>query len=314
MNKTITNLSMIANAAEYFDRKTGAAWKIRGSLTNMLVWSANSLIYSLETGDAERIFNSRVELATLRCWMRDSNSSSFILDLTPTAIARTLGLERQIDIHKEAERIARNKCMLARSAARFAEYYKAAVAAAEEQRKVRESRVGLIADLVQDHGYPLSIADKDCMASFHGYDPRELGDAITDEELYDDESVERQRDTLNEVVGNALESMYEVCDYELTAAITTDKVNRLSAYKTAIEHMFQIVGVDTKKLAVRRAKLEAAVEAMAKQQDVSNKQLNDQIQGEITKLVDASKPEPAKKAPARRIKKEDLAKELGVQV
>ena len=311
MNKTIINLSMIANAAEYFDRKTGAAWKIRGSLTNMLVWSANSLIYSLETGDAERIFNSRVELATLRCWMRDSNSSSFILDLTPTAIARTLGLERQVDIHKGAERIARNKCMLARSAARFVEYYKAAVAAAEEQRKVRESRVSMIADLVQDHSFALSIADKDCMVSFHDYNPRELGDAICDEDLYNDESVERQRDTLNEVVGNALESMYEVCDYELTAAITTDKVNRLSAYKTAIEHMFNIVGIDTKKLAVRRAKLEAAVDAAAKDQANSIKELDAQIAGEISKMVDAEKQAPApKKQSMRRVKQQDLAKEL----
>lgn len=311
MNKTITNLSMIADAAEYFDRKTGGAWKIRGSLTNMLVWSANSLIYSMETNDAERIFNSRVELATLRCWMRDSNSSSFVLDLTPSAVKRTLGLERQVDVHEDATRIARNKCILARSAARFNEYYKSAVAAAEEQKRVRESRVELIANMLSDNGFALSDDDKDCMATFHGFDRRELHESIEDEALYDDEAVERQRDTLNEVVGNALESMYEVCDYELIAAITTEKVNRLTGYKKSIECMLDVVGVDHKKMGMRRAKLEAAIDAAAKDQANSIKELDAQIEGEISKMVDAEKQAPApKKQPMRRVKQQDLDKEL----
>lgn len=314
MNKTITNLTMIASAAEYFDRKTAAAWKIRSSLTNMLVWSANGLIYAIETNDAERIYRARTELATLRVWAKDANTSSFELDLLPGNIRRTLGLERQTDVHEDAKRIARMKCMQARTASRFNEFYKAALAAAEEQKRVRESRVDLIANMLSDEGFALSEDDKDYMASFHDYDPRDLGDAISDEDLYNDEVVERQRDTLNEVVGNALESMYEQCDYELVAAITTDKVNRLTAYKNAIEHMLDIVGVDKKKMGMRKAKLEAAIDAMAKATDMTAAELDAAIEGEISKLVDADKPAPAKKAPARRVKKEDLAKELGVQV
>ena len=127
MNKIVNNLAQIADAAEYFDRKTGAAWKIRGALTNMLVWSANGLLYANQTNDPERIFKARTELATLRIWARDANTSSFVLDLTPSNVRRTLGLERQVDVHEEAVRMARMKCIQIRSTSRFQQFYKDAV-------------------------------------------------------------------------------------------------------------------------------------------------------------------------------------------
>ena len=320
MNKTVTNLSMIANAAEYFDRKTSGAWRIRSALTNMLVWSANGLIYANESQDVERIFRARTEMATLRIWGRDANTSSFELDLLPGSIRRTLGLDKQTNPHDNATNIARIKCMQARSASRFNEFYKAALAAAEEQRLVRESRVEEISNILSDECFALSEADKDFMVSFKGFDPSTLGDSIADEDLYDDESVERQRDTLNEVVGNALESMYEHCDYELVAAITSDKINRLTAYKNAIEQMLDIVGVDRKKMSARRAKLEATIADAVNKTNITAKELDNQIQGEISKLVDADKLSKSTKSTKstkpgmRRVKQSDLAKELGAQL
>ena len=47
MNKTVTNLSLIADTAEYLDRATSAAWRIRSSLQGMAVWSANAFISAL---------------------------------------------------------------------------------------------------------------------------------------------------------------------------------------------------------------------------------------------------------------------------
>jgi hypothetical protein len=157
LNNTINNLPIIASAAEYFDKATGAAWKIRSRLTNMLVWAANAVARAEEQDSPEQLFRARTVLATLRCWAKnmataglgnlnedsglDANSntpkmfnSAFGLapDLSHDSIRRTLGLEKVPDFHAEAIKLAQLKCRQTRSAAKFAEYYKASLAGLEE--------------------------------------------------------------------------------------------------------------------------------------------------------------------------------------
>lgn len=258
MNKIITNLSLISDAAEYFDRKTGAAWKIRSSLTNMLVWSANSYLFAVKSDDTQRQFNAMVQLATLRVWADDANTSSLVLDLTSNTVRKTLGLERVVDVHEEACREARTKCIQTRSAVHFHKYYEAAMNAHEERRRQREENVEAIAELLSDSSFELTHELIDHMRTFEGMNP---GINISDADLYDDASIERQADTLAECVGNCLESMYDVCDSELAAAITANKVQRLTGYHRAIMQMMEIAGVDTKRLAERRIKLEALIDS-----------------------------------------------------
>ena len=95
-NLVITNITLIADAAEYFDRKIGSAWKIRAAVTNMLVWAANRVI-TLEknpNADRDQLVDARIVLATLRVWARDMNTTSLSLDLLHDSIRRTLGLDR----------------------------------------------------------------------------------------------------------------------------------------------------------------------------------------------------------------------------
>ena len=306
MNKLIQNLAQIADAAEYFDRKTGAAWKIRSALTNMIVWACNSYLYATKTDSAERICKSMVEVATLRYWVHDSSCSAFVLDLTPSSVRKTLGLERVVDVHEEAVRSARQKCLQTRSALNFKKYYEAAVSAHDEQRKSREQAVEAIAELISDNDFSVS---HDVASHFETFmNMSVVGTTISDADLYDDSAVERQADQLAEVVGNALEAMYDVCDAELAAAITQDKVQRLSGYHKAINNMMVITGVDMKKLAERRVKLEALIDAQVNGVNSTVAEIDAQIAEQL-----APKPvieEPVKPSKPRRIKKEDLAKEL----
>lgn len=320
MNKIVNNLAQIADAAEYFDRKTGAAWKIRSALTNMVVWACNSYLYAIKTDSAERICKSMVEVATLRYWVHDSSCSAFVLDLKPSSVRKTLGLERVVDVHEEAVRSARQKCLQTRSALNFKKYYDAAVSAHDEQRKSREQAVEAIAELISDNDFSVS---HDVASHFETFmNMSVVGTTISDADLYDDAAVERQADQLAEVVGNTLEAMYDVCDAELAAAITQDKVQRLSGYSRAISNMLTITGVDMKKLAKRRVELEALIDAQIN--GVNNtvaeidKQIAEQLAEETNppgsgrgakeryiEQVEAKKP-----ARMHRVKKEDLAKEL----
>lgn len=289
MNKIVTNLTLIADAAEYFDRKTSSAWKIRGCLTNMLVWAANSYLYAKRGNDQQRIFDTASVLATLRVWAKDSIESSFTLDLTPSTVRRTLGLEREVDVHEEAVREARMKCIQTRSASKFKQFYDASINAHEERRRQREEAVEDITNLLSDNAFHVSPEMRDYCAAFEQLD---LGDIVSDKQLYDDAKVERQYDTLAECVGNALEAMYDVCDGELAAAITTDKINRLSGYHRAIMLMMEVAGVDTKKLAERRAKLEAQIDAMAKEMSGKVEDLDAQIAAQIAEMAQPAAPEP----------------------
>ena len=298
MNKIINNLAQIADAAEYFDRKTGAAWKIRSALTNMIVWACNAHLYAVKTDSAERICKSMVEVATLRVWVHDSSCNAFVLDLTPASVRKTLGLERVVDVHEEAVRSARQKCLQTRSALNFKKYYDAAISAHDEQRKTREQAVEGITDLISDNDFSVTHEVASHFETFMNMSI--AGTTIPDADLYDDSAVERQADQIAEVVGNALESMYDVCDHELAAAITQDKVTRLSAYHKAITNMMKITGVDMTKLAARRAKLEALIDA---QIDTVSSSVAD-IDAEIKRQL-AAPVEPVAEAPKKmqRVKK-----------
>ena len=288
MNKLINNLAQIADAAEYFDKKTGAAWKIRSALTNMVVWACNAHLYAVKTDSAERITRSMVEVATLRSWVHDSSCNAFVLDLTPAAVRKTLGLERVVDVHEEAVRSARQKCRQVRSAVHFQKYYDTAIAAFDEQRKNRERAVEAIAELISDIEFSVSHEVASHFETFMNMSI--VGTTISDTDLYDDGAVERQADTLAEVVGNALEAMYDVCDAELAGAITESKINRLTGYYAAINNMLVITGVDMTKLAQRRVKLEALIDAQA---NAMNKTVAD-IDADIDAMLNAPVIEEAK--------------------
>lgn len=312
MNKIINNLAQIADAAEYFDRKTGAAWKIRSALTNMIVWACNSYIYACRTDNVERICKGMVEVATLRSWIKDCDNSAFTLDLTEAAVTKTLGLERVVDIHEEAVRSARQKCIQTRSALSFKKYYDAAIASYESQMAQRKANVTAIAEM-------LAYANENFVATWEvalhftnalGMEVKE-GDALNDSDLYDDDAVQRQSDQIAETLGNALEAMYDVCDAELAGAITQDKVQRLSGYHKAITNMMVITGVDMKKLAERRVKLEALIDAQINGVNSTVAEIDAQIAEQLAPKPVIEEPvKPVKPSKPRRIKKEDLAKEL----
>ena len=241
-----------------------------------------------KTDSAERIARGMVEVATLRSWVHDSSCNAFVLDLTPAAVRKTLGLERVVDVHEEAVRSARQKCRQVRSAVHFQKYYDTAIAAFDEQRKTREQAVESIAELISDVEFSVSHKVASHFETFMNMSI--VGTTISDMDLYDDGAVERQADTLAEVVGNALEAMYDVCDAELAGAITESKINRLTGYYAAINNMLVITGVDMTKLAQRRVKLEALIDAQA---NAMNKTVAD-IDADIDAMLNAPVIEEAK--------------------
>ena len=304
-NIVITNITLIADAAEYFDRKIGSAWKIRAAMTNALVWAANRVINMEKNKNAEpdQLVDVRVTLATLRVWAKDMNTTSLSLDLLHGSIRRTLGLDREVDPHEEACRVARDKCQRARSAARFTEFYNAAREALDEQRRQREEAVESIAWLLSQDGFSASDLVKTDSLVVTNQD-----EFILDEEIYDENMVEYQFDQLSERIANVLESMHVQCDAELSAAIVTHKITRLSSFMTAIESMMDIVGVDKSKLARRQVALEKQMDEAETKIKASMQTVNDDIEGEISKLMaqqNTELQEPTK--PKRRMVKGEAA-------
>ena len=289
MNSIINSLSLIADAAEYLDRATSAAWRIRAALTNMAVWSANGYVWLEENQpDSERLHRDRIKLSTIRCWLRDCNTSSFVLDLTPGNVRKTLGLERITDPHEDACRIARTKCMQTRSAANFAKYYTSALELAEARKQQREHSVERIANLLSDHGWTLEGQVFDA----RGYDTLyEAPTFVSDEDLADEDLMEVEIDKLTDVLANALEAMYVEVDNQLAGAIVTAKINRLAGYKVAIEQMMQVVGVDKAVLAKRQVQLEAQLEAERKLLDSKAQTLDEQIEAQMA-AIQAPTPAP----------------------
>ena len=292
MNKTVTSLTLIASASEYLDRATSAAWRIRSSLQSMAVWSANAFISAIKHGEAQQIFNAASKLATIRVWVRDANNSSFVLDLTPTAVGNTLGLNRVKDAHVEAERIARSKCKQVRSAKRFKEFYNNALAALDEQEKTRRERVEEISNLLSDSTMLLSAEVMDYASTFHGVN---LPSQCTDDLLYDENSVEREADRLNEAVGVACESMLDEVEMQYNASIIAEKINKLDGYRKSILSMMEVVGVDRKKLVERRQALEDAINNQAAEVGATAAALDAEMSAQLDEMkaeapVDAAKP------------------------
>lgn len=298
-NLVITNITLIADAAEYFDRKIGSAWKIRAAMTNMLVWAANRIITMEKNKNTEpdQLVDARVTLATLRVWAQDMNTTSLTLDLLHGSIRRTLGLEREVYPHEEACRVARDKCQRARSAARFTEFYNAAREALDEQRRQREEAVESIAWLLSQNGFPASDLVKTDSLVVTNQD-----EFVADEEIYDENMVEYQFDQLSERIANVLESMHVQCDAELSAAIVTHKINRLSSFMTAIESMMDIVGVDKSKLARRQVALEKQMADAEAKIKASMQDINADIEGEITKMMAQQEPQEQTKPKRRMVK------------
>ena len=284
MNKNIviTNITLIADAAEYFDRKIGSAWKIRAAMTNALVWAANRIINMEKNKNTEpdQLVDARVTLATLRVWANDMNTTSLTLDLLHGSIRRTLGLERELDPHEEACRVARDKCQRARSAVRFTEFYNAAREALDEQRRQREEAVESIAWLLSQDGFSASDLVRTDSLVVTNQD-----EFVLDEEIYDENMVEYQFDQLSERIANVLESMHVQCDAELSAAIVTNKITRLSSFMTAIETMMDIVGVDKSKLDIRQVALERQMKEAETKIKASMQTVEADIEGEISKLM-----------------------------
>lgn len=307
MNEVINNLGQIAAAAEYFDRKTGAAWKLRTVITNAVVWAANRVwtLQNDENAPREMLCKAMITLATLRCWTRDVDSTALSLDLTPGAVRRTLGLERKIDAHDEACRVARTKCIQRRSAAKFQEFYNAAIQALDDQRKTREAAVESIANLISDNGFSWDGEFTDV----RGYDVLlSNGSFLDDTDLYDDNSVELQADRLAETVADVLESMHLECEAELAEALTTAKINRLSAYAQGIDQMMKIVGIDTAKLARRQVELERQLDSELNKVEAKIKTVDADIEGEISKLLAQQNAEPQEPTkPKRRMVKGEAA-------
>ena len=307
MNKNIviTNITLIADAAEYFDRKIGSAWKIRAAMTNALVWAANRVINMEKNKNAEpdQLVDVRVTLATLRVWANDMNTTSLTLDLLHGSIRRTLGLERELDPHEEACRVARDKCQRARSAVRFTEFYNAAREALDEQRRQREEAVESIAWLLSQDGFSASDLVRTDSLVVTNQD-----EFVLDEEIYDENMVEYQFDQLSERIANVLESMHVQCDAELSAAIVTNKITRLSSFMTAIETMMDIVGVDKSKLARRQVALEKQMDEAETKIKTSMQTVDADIEGEISKLMAQQNAEPQEPTkPKRRMVKNEAA-------
>lgn len=296
MNQIINSLSLIAAAAEYFDRSTSAAWRIRSALTNMAVWAANGLVYIEDNQpDSERLHRERIKLSTIRTWLRDCNASSFTLDLTPSNVRKTLGLERITDPHEDACRIARTKCMQVRSAANFKKFYDAALELAEARKQQLERSVERIANMLSDHGWTLEGQVFDS----RGYDTiYESPTFVADEDLVDEDLMEAEMDKLTDVLANALEALYVECENQLNAAITTAKINRIAAYKVAIEQMMGVVGVDKAVLAKRQVQLEQQLVEERRLLDERAGNLNAQIEAQMAELV-APQPQPEPEAPAK---------------
>lgn len=302
MNEVINNLGQIAAAAEYFDRKVGSAWKLRAVITNAVVWAANRVwtLQNDENAPREMLCKAMITLATLRCWARDVDSTALSLDLTPGAVRKTLGLERKVDAHDEACRVARTKCIQRRSAAKFQEFYNEAIQALDDQRLARENAVEAIANLISDTGFAWSGEFID----FRGYDVMlDTGSSLDDTDLYDDASVELQADRLGETVAGILETMHLECEAELAGALTTAKITRLSAYSEGIRQMMRIVGIDTAKLARRQVELEAQLEKELTKVNEKVSNINADIEGEITKLLAQQEQQSEPTKPKRRMVK-----------
>jgi len=277
MNKHVNAIPLFSTALEYFDRKTGGAWRLRSCLTSMAVWAGNGHLYALQSGDPDSIAKSMIQLATLRTWMHSVREDGFVLDFTSTAVAKTLGLDKHVDAHVEASRIARDKCIRSRSATKFVQYYKEAMNQLDETRRRRLESVEQITELLASSYFQLTEDVADHLRTFYTITTDGIMGVVCDSELYDDAAVERQADQLAECLANVLTSASEVCEAEYSGAITEAKIAKLTGFRNGIRMGMEQVGINLSQLAKRKQALDALIDAQAATLDAEVKTLDEQI-------------------------------------
>lgn len=303
MIKTISSLPLITSAAEYFDRDTGAAWKLRSLFTNMAVWAARSHLNlrDNETADLSNVCASAVRLATIRKICHTVQADGFMLDMTGDAVRRTLGLHKELDLHAEACRVARQKCMQRRQATQFQAFYNTAMTALVETRERNELLVEEIASTLADNSIEWfgEFIDNRGMPTLYPD-----GSKITDDDLYDEDAIERNIDQIEETIATILESMHSECERRMFGALTTRQIDKLSGFLGSIESMMSVVGINKEAMAKRQVNLQAQMaaaeaEATAKA-NAQMKEILEQEQALAEQMAQTAKAEEEKPKRERR--------------
>lgn len=280
MNVAIENIALISTAAEYFGRATGADWKLRSTLVSMAVWATRNYLTLSQRADADltNVCRAAVVMATIRHWVHTVERDGFSLDLTSDSVRRAMGLNRELDIHAEACRVARNKCIQMRSATRFMEFYKNATATLEEQRRMNTEMVEEIANMLSDTSISWDGEFIDTRGVSHVLINGVLSD---DDDLYDEDAVETQADRIAETMAQVLEAMHAECERQFSGALTDSKINKLSAYKTSIERCMNAIGVNTNRLAQRQVALEQQLKAAEAKVNEGAKSIDQDIEAQM---------------------------------
>ena len=301
MNVAIENIALISTAAEYFGRATGADWKLRSTMVSMAVWATRNYLTLSQRADADltNVCRAAVVMATIRKWAHTVERDGFSLDLTSDSVRRAMGLNRELDIHAEACRVARNKCIQMRSATRFMEFYKNATATLEEQRRMNTELVEEIANMLSD----TSVSWDGEFIDARGVSQVLIDGVLSDDDLYDEDAVETQADRIAETMAQVLEAMHVECERQFSGALTDSKINKLSAYKTSIERCMNAIGVNTNRLAQRQVALEQQLKAAEAKANEGAKSVDDEIAAQMEAAaamahVETAKVEEAK--PKRR--------------
>ena len=279
MNVAIENIALISTAAEYFGRATGADWKLRSTMVSMAVWATRNYLTLSQRADADltNVCRAAVVMATIRKWAHTVERDGFSLDLTSDSVRRAMGLNRELDIHAEACRVARNKCIQMRSATRFMEFYKNATATLEEQRRMNTEMVEEIANMLSD----TSVSWDGEFIDARGVSQVLIDGVLSDDDLYDEDAVETQADRIAETMAQVLEAMHAECERQFSGALTDSKINKLSAYKTSIERCMNAIGVNTNRLAQRQVALEQQLKAAEAKANEGAKSVDDEIAAQM---------------------------------
>ena len=299
MNVAIENIALISTAAEYFGRVTSADFKLRSTMVNMAVWATRSYLTLSQRADADltNVCRAAVVMATIRKWVHTVERDGFSLDLTPDNVRRSMGLHKELDIHAEACSVARNKCLQTRSAAKFLQFYKEAIATLEEKRRMNTEMVEEIANMLSD----TSVSWDGEFIDARGVSQVLINGVLSDDDLYDEDAVETQADRIAETMAQVLEAMHVECERQFSSALTDSKINKLSAYKTSIERCMNAIGVNTSRLAQRQVALEQQLAAAESKLNEGVKSIDQDIEAQMAAAmthVETAKVEETK--PKRR--------------
>ena len=279
MNVAIENIALISTAAEYFGRATGADWKLRSTMVSMAVWATRNYLTLSQRADADltNVCRAAVVMATIRKWVHTVERDGFSLDLTPDNVRRSMGLHKELDIHAEACSVARNKCLQTRSAAKFLQFYKEAIATLEEKRRMNTEMVEEIANMLSD----TSVSWDGEFIDARGVSQVLINGVLSDDDLYDEDAVETQADRIAETMAQVLEAMHVECERQFSSALTDSKINKLSAYKTGIERCMNAIGVNTNRLAQRQVALEQQLAAAESKLNEGVKSIDQDIEAQM---------------------------------